>query len=82
MATQIEIENSLIVFVEEVAFKKVLANDELILSGILDSMSVIDLIAEIEQFYDIKVSLAQLKVENISTVSEFSTLIMDQINEV
>jgi acyl carrier protein len=61
--------------VEEVAFKKVHINDELILSGILDSMSVIELISEIEEFYSIRLSLAELKVNKVSTIYEFSVFI-------
>jgi acyl carrier protein len=75
-----EIEKALIGFVEEVAFKKVTANDELILSGILDSMSVIELISEAEQFFKIKISLTQMRVKNISNLEEMAKVILELQN--
>ena len=54
----------------EIAFSKVTANQELWESKILDSITIVELIVEIESEYSIKVPFNEIIVENFSTIEK------------
>ena len=61
-------ENFLIDKIEELAFTKVTKYQKLWESKILDSISIVELVVEIENEYSIKVPFNEIVVENFETV--------------
>jgi acyl carrier protein len=61
--------------IEEIAFSTVTLDQELWESSVLDSITLIELIVEIELQYHIKVPLNEISVENFSSVSKMITYI-------
>jgi acyl carrier protein len=61
-------ENFLIDKIEELAFTKVTTTDKLWESKILDSMSIVELVVEIENEFSIKVPFNEIVVENFETI--------------
>jgi acyl carrier protein len=61
-------ENFLIDKIDELAFTKVMKTDKLWESKILDSISIVELVVEIENEYSIKIPFNEIVVENFETV--------------
>lgn len=61
-------ENFLIDKIEELAFTKVTKYQKLWESKILDSISIVELVVEIENEYSIKIPFNEIVVENFETV--------------
>ena len=61
-------ENFLIDKIEELAFTKVTITDKLWESNILDSISIVELVVEIENEFSIKVPFNEIIVENFETI--------------
>lgn len=61
-------ENFLIDKIEELAFTKVTKTESLWESKILDSISIVELVVEIENEFSIKVPFNEIVVENFETV--------------
>ena len=61
--------------IEEIAFSTVTVDQELWESKVLDSITLIELIVEIELEYQIKVPLNEIIVENFSSVNKMITYI-------
>ena len=61
-------ENFLIDKIEELAFTKVTKYQNLWESKILDSISIVELVVEIENEYSIKIPFNEIVVENFETV--------------
>ncbi|WP_034045172.1 acyl carrier protein [Wocania ichthyoenteri] len=55
------------------------ATDELLDSGILDSMAMIRLITFVEETYNIKVAPEDMIIENFMTVKDISIFIMSKL---
>jgi acyl carrier protein len=53
--------------IKEVAFKKVTDTDELIKSGILSSILVVDLATLLEEEFSVSIPFTEITVENFST---------------
>lgn len=62
-------ENFLIAKIEELAFSKVELNDPLWTSKILDSISIVELVVEIENEYSISVPFNEIIEDNFETVA-------------
>jgi len=71
--------NDLITFlkkkIEEIAFAKVSESDELLDSGILDSVNVVELSVEIENALKIKIPFEDINRENFNSVNSISDYI-------
>jgi acyl carrier protein len=71
--------NDLIAFlkkkIEEIAFAKVSESDELLDSGILDSVNVVELSVEIENALKIKIPFEDINRENFNSVNTISDYI-------
>lgn len=71
--------NDLIAFlkkkIEEIAFAKVSESDELLDSGILDSVNVVELSVEIENALKIKIPFEDINRENFNSVNSISDYI-------
>jgi acyl carrier protein len=63
-------ENFLIDKIEELAFTKVTKYQKLWESKILDSISIVELVVEIENQYSIKIPFNEIVVENFETVEK------------
>ncbi len=63
-------ENFLIDKIEELAFTKVTKSELLWESKILDSISIVELVVEIENEYSIKVPFNEIVVENFETIEK------------
>ena len=61
-------ENFLIDKIDELAFTKVTVTDKLWESKILDSISIVELVVEIENEFSIKVPFNEIIVENFETI--------------
>lgn len=61
-------ENFLINKIEELAFTKVTKNELLWESKILDSISIVELVVEIENEFSIKIPFNEIIVENFETI--------------
>jgi len=61
-------ENFLIDKIEELAFTKVNISDKLWESKILDSISIVELVVEIENEFSIKIPFNEIVVENFETI--------------
>jgi acyl carrier protein len=61
-------ENFLIDKINELAFTKVTITDKLWESNILDSISIVELVVEIENEFSIKVPFNEIIVENFETI--------------
>ena len=61
-------ENFLIYKIEELAFTKVTKSDLLWESKILDSISIVELVVEIENEFSIKIPFNEIVVENFETI--------------
>ena len=61
-------ENFLIDKIDELAFTKVTITDKLWESNILDSISIVELVVEIENEFSIKVPFNEIIVENFETI--------------
>jgi acyl carrier protein len=61
-------ENFLIDKIDELAFTKVTKTDKLWESKILDSISIVELVVEIENEFSIKVPFNEIVVENFETI--------------
>ncbi len=61
-------ENFLIDKIDELAFTKVTVTDKLWESKILDSISIVELVVEIENEFSIKVPFNDIVVENFETI--------------
>ncbi|MBK9190466.1 MAG: hypothetical protein IPM77_02620 [Crocinitomicaceae bacterium] len=61
--------------IEEIAFAKVGDTDELIDSGILDSVNVVELSVEIENGLNIKIPLEDINKNNFSSIITISDYI-------
>ncbi len=55
--------------IDEIAFSTVEADDKLWETGILDSITVVELAVEIENEFDIKIPFDEIIVENFETVN-------------
>lgn len=62
-------EDFLIAKIEELAFSKVEVNDSLWQSKILDSISIVELVVEIENEYGISVPFNEIIEDNFETVA-------------
>lgn len=62
-------EEFLIAKIEELAFSKVEVNDSLWQSKILDSISIVELVVEIENEYGISVPFNEIIEDNFETVA-------------
>lgn len=62
-------EDFIIEKIQEIAFAKVKSDDPLWTSKVLDSITLIELIVEIENEFQIKVPLTDIVEENFETVS-------------
>lgn len=63
--------------IQEVSFSEVEADDALWASGILDSITIVELAVEIEEEYDIEVPFFEIIEDNFQTVN----LIIQYINK-
>jgi acyl carrier protein len=54
--------------IQEIAFTDVNSNDLLWTDKILDSITIVELIVEIEANYDIEISMNEVVIENFETV--------------
>lgn len=61
-------EDFLIEKIEELAFTKVTKSEKLWESKILDSISIVELVVEIENEFSIKVPFNEIVVENFETI--------------
>jgi D-alanine--poly(phosphoribitol) ligase subunit 2 len=61
--------------IEEIAFSKVTIEESLWESGVLDSISIIEFSAEIEDEYGIEISFDEIIVENFETLSRLISFI-------
>jgi acyl carrier protein len=61
-------ENFLIDKIEELAFTKVTKSEKLWESKILDSISIVELVVEIETEFSIKIPFNEIIVENFETI--------------
>ena len=55
--------------IEEIAFAKVKLDESLWSSGVLDSITIVELAVEIEAEYKIDIPFEQIKEENFETVN-------------
>lgn len=55
--------------IEEIAFAKVDDNDELLNSGILDSVNVVELSVEIENGLKIKIPFEEINKDNFNSIN-------------
>lgn len=62
-------EDFLVAKIEELAFSKVEVNDSLWQSKILDSISIVELVVEIENEYGISVPFNEIIEDNFETVA-------------
>lgn len=62
-------EDFLIAKIEELAFSKVEVNDSLWQSKILDSISIVELVVEIENEYGISVPFNEIIEDNFETIA-------------
>lgn len=53
--------------IKEISFKKVTADQELIKSGILSSILVVDLATALEEEFNVQIPFNEITVENFST---------------
>lgn len=66
--------------ISEIAFSDV-ENDELLWeSGILDSITIIELSVEIENEYDIKIPIQEIVIENFGSVNKLKNYIETKLN--
>ncbi len=54
--------------IKEVSFKKVTSDQELIKSGILSSILVVDLATALEEEFNVQIPFNEITIENFSTV--------------
>lgn len=64
--------------IENLIDSKVNNEDSLIESRLIDSMGVIDLTMELEEFFKIKIQAAEVKPENFETVQTLSKFILSK----
>ena len=53
---------------------------ELVSTGILDSISVINVVAYLEKFYEIKVEAHEASVDNMNTIESMAALVSDKLS--
>ncbi|MFT5084434.1 MAG: acyl carrier protein [Lentisphaeria bacterium] len=59
-----------------------LTNDiELVSTGILDSVSVIKVVAHIENFYNIKIQAHEASVDNMNTIESMAALVSGKLTD-
>ena len=75
--TNSEISNSIHTYLQsKAACSQPLTNDQdLLLSGILDSLGIADLLAFLESEYAIKIALEDVTVENFATISTMTAFV-------
>jgi acyl carrier protein len=66
--------------IKEVAFKKVSDSEELIKSGILSSILVVDLATTLEEEFGISIPFTEITVENFSTAELIQKYIETKAN--
>ena len=54
---------------------------ELVSTGILDSVSVIKVVAHIESFYNIKIQAHEASVDNMNTIESMAALISGKLTD-
>lgn len=67
-----ELTDFLIDKIEEISFTKVDSSQELISSGILDSVNVVEFAVEIERHFKINIPLEDINAENFESVEILS----------
>lgn len=53
---------------------------ELVSTGILDSISVINVVAHVEKFYNIKIEAHEASVDNMNTIESMAALISQKLS--
>ena len=66
--------------ISEIAFSDVENDDLLWETGILDSITIIELSVEIERKYGIKIPIQEVVIENFGSVNKLITYIESKIN--
>jgi acyl carrier protein len=84
MATTDEIEQALKTYILEEFLpdedEEDLTSDvELVSTGILDSISVINVVAHLEKFYNIKVEAHEASVDNMNTIESMAALVSKKL---
>lgn len=72
-------ENFIIEKIEEIAFSKVKPDDFLWTTKILDSITLVELIVEIETEYNVKVPFNEIVEENFETVSRMVNYLKSKV---
>jgi acyl carrier protein len=76
MSERLEIIKNII---KEVAFKKVSDSDELIKSGILSSILVVDLATSLEEEFSITIPFTEIVIENFGTPQLINSYISSKL---
>lgn len=64
--------------IEEVSFTSVELDDPLWSSGVLDSITIVELSVELENEFDIKIPIEEIVVENFETARKILTFIQSK----
>lgn len=80
-----EIEQALTTFILEEFLPDEDAEDlttdiELVSTGILDSISVINVVAHLEKFYSIKIEAHEASVDNMNTIESMASLVSSKLS--
>jgi acyl carrier protein len=67
--------------IDEIAFSTVELDDALWTSGILDSITIVELAAEVEDEFDIKIPFDEIIEDNFETLSNLITYIKKKQEE-
>lgn len=54
---------------------------DLLETGLLDSLSLIDLLFEIEEIFSVRIPLESLDIEDIRTISSLASVVLDRITQ-
>ena len=67
--------------IEEATFKKVIADEPLISSGLLDSITLVELAVAIEEEFDIKIPFNDVNPQNFENAANIEKLVVSLKNQ-
>ncbi len=67
--------------IEEATFKKVIADEPLISSGLLDSITLVELAVAIEEEFDIKIPFTDVNPQNFENAANIEKLVVSLKNQ-
>ncbi len=71
-------ENQILISIESVSLKKVGLTDSLIKSGILDSITLVDLAVELEKTFDLSIPFTDINENNFETAEKINHYIFQK----